>query len=707
MLRTMARHLILPAVIASGCVFWVLQENLELAELRTSLESEQETYRIDTDTEWVITASTIDELAIKFDFWQDPANQSDWHLLRTAHGYLERRLKREPKSEEDVWDRLADLSYYIQISWRIRRFQDAEKALDEVLAWTGSMQDADAEGLLLRARALNWKSCLLVNYREPGSALRSARECVAACQQLPEAVSESRQGTIVLLQALRNVGVIEEVLGRDGAHSVERAAELATATLPDEFSEPMPQVLQARAFQVDAIQMLGYLHLRYGRHEAALAAWRRGADAMQALVDLASRAAAEESIGIPVSRFQRAKRRLENDIAQLQREQMDARSADVTECVEFPALNSEAESVDSRRQWRWAPLSPGDGLSELSIDRLINATLPGEFEPQEAILMSWNRNGSWAGPVLLDMLRAIQETTPVVLLVPDNEIRDDVFDEITKAGIPLDQIELLTLGTDTAWTRDYGPLTVRCDDGAVRIACSMFIDSFVDPLAINDSVPMSWSRITGWPAFRVPVLLESGALLSNGAGLCLASELLLRKNAASGIGERQVTAALKRLTGADEVVYLTPLNGEPTEHIDWFTVFTSADTVVIGDYYGIDPVNAQILDDNAGRLAGIMTRQGPLQVERIPMPPRGGQKYFGGTYTNVVFANGNLLVPTWPEASRKLEEKALSVYRRLLPDWKIIPINSYDLGRKDGSLHCATMNLHRYRPPKLLVAPGS
>ena len=48
------------------------------------------------------------------------------------------------------------------------------------------------------------------------------------------------------------------------------------------------------------------------------------------------------------------------------------------------------------------------------------------------------------------------------------------------------------------------------------------------------------------------------------------------------------------------------------------------------------------------------------------MPVPDGQNWF--TYTNVVYANEVLLVPHYDTVDRAIEEEALAVYRRLLPD---------------------------------------
>lgn len=689
-----ARYLILPLVVFVSCLVWIRQEkNKELAQYSAELES----YVVDSEATQKAVTSTVDGLIRRQEFVQEPVSRDGWYTLWEAQKFFARRLDRPRSRVLDPGERILDLCYFIELSWKIRRFHDAENALVELLSLTSNDDKTSPELLSRRIRALNWQSCLLANYREPNVALETALKCIDSCQKFLDGQPGNSMIQGLLARALRNAGVIEEVLGRDGVQYVKRAAEIAVLLPNDDVSVPVSAHLALSAFVVDTKQMLGSLHLRHGRRDKAMAAWLDALNECQNLVLRAENLSQQQPFSVPALKFQKAKRRLECDIEQLKR--LSVETIGISAIHEGEGHGTGSRTTASVAQWTWTPLSLDDGLSELPIDLLVNAVLPGEFEPQEAILVAWTADNSWSRPASLKMVEAIQETTSVVILVPNEEVLEEAVEEISGNGMPLDRIEFVTLETDTIWTRDFGPLIVKCDDGAVRIARCMFRDSFEEPTPANDYLSLAWARATGWPVFRLPAMIEAGALLSNGDGLCLASEYLLAKNSASGIAERQVTDALKRLTGAKQVVYLLPLIGEETGHVDWFATFTSPDTVVVGDYYGVDDVNSKILDENARRLSGIVTRSGPLRVERIPMPPR-GKDYFGGTYTNVVFANGNLLVPTWPEASRKTEKKAIDVYRRLLPDWKIIPIDSQQLGRKLGSLHCATMNLHRHRPPK-------
>jgi agmatine/peptidylarginine deiminase len=125
-----------------------------------------------------------------------------------------------------------------------------------------------------------------------------------------------------------------------------------------------------------------------------------------------------------------------------------------------------------------------------------------------------------------------------------------------------------------------------------------------------------------------------------------------------------------------------------------FCTFTAPDTVVVARCdERIDPQNAAILDRNAQRLAEVKTPCGPLKVVRLPMvSARDTQRCL--TYTNVIYANGLLLVPSYAGTVREVEEQVQQTYRQLLPGWEIRRIEADALLDAMGSLHCISANLH-------------
>ena len=115
-------------------------------------------------------------------------------------------------------------------------------------------------------------------------------------------------------------------------------------------------------------------------------------------------------------------------------------------------------------------------------------------------------------------------------------------------------------------------------------------------------------------------------------------------------------------------------------------------TMVLGRYDpDTDPVNAVLLDRIAEQMAGLDTAAGALRIERISMPPHDDGRW--RTYTNVIFANGRLVVPTYPDRCPDRDREALATWAHLLPDWEVVAVDASDLVRKHGALHCVTLNV--------------
>lgn len=379
------------------------------------------------------------------------------------------------------------------------------------------------------------------------------------------------------------------------------------------------------------------------------------------------------------------------------------------------------------------PLPAPDGKT-IRPDILTQGRLPAEFERHDALLLSFPQaQAEWWQPALVEIVQAVWRTIQVVLLVPDVAAQQLVCRTLARAGVPPERIRFCHVPTGSVWTRDYGPLVVQttvdaslrpavlsvpnvssspaaCDDANGYVLCSRSRNAehevtagdyawvnavYRQDFVADDHVAVALARAVGARSVRTLCHIAGGNLLTNGKGLCISTTELLRRNAELGFEEHQVTAFIKRLFGAEKVLYLEPLAGEPTGDVDWFATFVSPQTIVVGDYDERDPENAAILDRNAARLAEATTPAEPLRVVRIPMPPHGSD-VFGGTYTNVVFANGMLLVPTWPDAPAGLQRQALDTYRRLLPAWNVVGIDAAEICLRKGALRCATMPIHRF-----------
>lgn len=335
-------------------------------------------------------------------------------------------------------------------------------------------------------------------------------------------------------------------------------------------------------------------------------------------------------------------------------------------------------------------------------------TLPAEFERQEAMLVAWPRQNDlspqtpnprfWNEEQILgDIVGAVWSCVPAVIVVEDAQSEQHVARVLSQKKIPTQRVHFIRAFFESEWIRDYGPMAVRGSDGVYTLIDAEYVDGPVAVYPHEDRMPSRLGELLGMRTVRAPITLHHGNLLGNGRGLCIVTERVLEENVGRGYDADDVRQVLAKYYGAEEVVFLENLVGEPTGHVDMFATFTAADTVVIGQYSSeYDSVNAAILDRNAQRLSSSALRGGPLKVARIPMPPRvptpvGTELW--PTYTNVAYANGILLVPVYLGWSPELETLAVKVYQRLLPDWIMVLVNSVPALRAGGGIHCMTSNL--------------
>jgi agmatine/peptidylarginine deiminase len=247
---------------------------------------------------------------------------------------------------------------------------------------------------------------------------------------------------------------------------------------------------------------------------------------------------------------------------------------------------------------------------------------------------------------------------------------------------------------DTMWVRDYGPVFVQL--GRSRRAV---IDTgyHVIDRDNDDAVPVAAAAMWHVSIFHAPMTFEGGNLLSNGCGLCVTTTRVALQNFADEDAHDAMRDAFEQYFGAEETIFLEPLVGEATGHVDMFAAFTDPGTIVVGSYDPeVDPVNAEILDRNAARLAGVPLRGGFLHVVRIPMPPN--KDGLWRTYTNIIFANSAVLVPIYDGVDYHLQNEALEGYRRLLPGWTLVPVDVSELIRSGGALHCIAANIPAPQP---------
>ncbi len=300
----------------------------------------------------------------------------------------------------------------------------------------------------------------------------------------------------------------------------------------------------------------------------------------------------------------------------------------------------------------------------------------GEFEHQAGLILGVNELVQYHPQTLVQIVAAVHDHIKVIGVVANAEQRTKTIALLEANHLPSGAVDFFQWPVEAMWVRDYSPYFVVGDrETAVNYTYS---EANRD---LEDSFSVAFAATFRLPFDHCHLTLEGGNLTSNGETLCITTNKIATVNAQRGYDIAGIGKLLHDHFHFDRWLRLKPLEGEPTGHADMFLTLSAANKAIVGAYRTEDdPVNAQLLDDNAAILKGESTKQGPLEVVRIPMPPHKDGNW--RTYTNVIYANGVVLVPQYPDIDPAMDKAALDVFRKALPDWKIVGIDLREADRQ-------------------------
>lgn len=343
--------------------------------------------------------------------------------------------------------------------------------------------------------------------------------------------------------------------------------------------------------------------------------------------------------------------------------------------------------------------------------------LPGDFEPPAAVVLAIGRKRNHPlEKIVFSIARAAAaDDLPVLILAPKSDDAALAAEAIRRDPALSRTGRVQILDHDTPWIRDFGPQFVaRHRPGSLRpdsgraLAIDFMYECAGEPPPRHPAdarVPVGLTPTLGVSREYVPTLVHGGNLISNGQGLGITTARTVNDNRDfRGVPETRVTGSIKSALGLEELVILLPLHETGTHHVDQIAAFTSPDTLVLSRIDpGVDPVNANILEQNARRLSGVRYRGRPLRVVRLPLPrgPDGTWR----TFTNVVFLKTRLLMPSYRDIAPRFESQAIRTYRRLLPRRRLQTLDCTVAIQMQGALRCLSLVVPGFVPlPSSLTA---
>lgn len=319
--------------------------------------------------------------------------------------------------------------------------------------------------------------------------------------------------------------------------------------------------------------------------------------------------------------------------------------------------------------------------------------VPAEWERHEACWLAfphlreeWPASLAAAQRSIAELCRAIAEAgrETVRLLVKDAALEDQARNLIGAS----DRIEYLRADYGDCWVRDTAPLLGRTASGALGALCFEFNGWGGKYEMPFDAQVSHWlTRHLGARRFECPVVLEGGALDSNGAGTFLTTaSCALNPNRNPGLTRDAFEQALGASVFMKRLVWLERgLEHDHTDgHVDMIARFVSADAVACMRPER-DAPNAAILESIRSEL-----RASGLEIVELPAPsavsaPDGAP--LPASYCNFYVANEAVIVPTY---GIEQDGPALAELARAFPGREVVGVPARDLLWGGGALHCVT-----------------
>jgi agmatine deiminase len=191
---------------------------------------------------------------------------------------------------------------------------------------------------------------------------------------------------------------------------------------------------------------------------------------------------------------------------------------------------------------------------------------------------------------------------------------------------------------------------------------------------------------------RVPMVLEGGSVISNGAGTILTTEqCLLNPNRNPSLSLTDIEALLRDHLGASTVIWLGQglIEDRDTDgHVDLIAVYTSDRRALLQMVPESNP-NYENCQENLLRLrgAGVSVAEMP----HLPYAEVAGETV-AASYMNLYICNGAVIVPV---TGAQTDIEALEIIDAEFPEREVVPVPGAVLAYGGGGPHCITQQVPR------------
>lgn len=338
-----------------------------------------------------------------------------------------------------------------------------------------------------------------------------------------------------------------------------------------------------------------------------------------------------------------------------------------------------------------------------------NHRLPAEFEPQEAVWLSWPSNKESCPKTYLKLQDKFGEIAAnmtryqrVRINAPEN-MHMGIRLSIADNEGALNMVDLYNHQTNDVWCRDHGPIFIKNDaTGQVSITDWKF-DGWGGKFeaGLDNTIPERAAEVLKMDRYVSDMVLEGGAIETNGKGLLFTTEAVLlnpNRNGGKARKKEEVEKELKAMLGVTDIVWFKKgIEGDDTDgHIDDLVRFVRDDAVICMVESKENDPNFKALKQIREQLDDVRTADGSkLEIIEIEMPNALEAKDWRlsrlpASYANFLIVNNAVFVPIFGQ--KKKDAMAEDKIAECFPGREIISVTCKDLVMEGGALHCIAMH---------------
>lgn len=324
--------------------------------------------------------------------------------------------------------------------------------------------------------------------------------------------------------------------------------------------------------------------------------------------------------------------------------------------------------------------------------------MPPEWADHERCWMAWpNRPGRWgdrleaARDAIAEVAHHISRYEPVTMLAAPA----DMADASIRCG---EDVDVLMVDVADPWLRDTGPTFLVGSDGTLGGVDWRFngwggkVDSTADQAVAAAIIGRARAQ-----RFAAPLVLEGGAIHTNGAGTIMTTEsVVLNPNRNPGLDRAGAEAVFRDFLAASEVIWLGGgYEQDDTDgHVDNLACFSGPNAILAITCDDESDPNFAVFQDNLERLRAATDDAGRVfDVTTVPQPRR---REVDGVRQTLSYLNFYLvgrgedravIIPAFDDPA---DDEANDIIAAAFPGRTVVQLTALDIVIGGGGIHCLT-----------------